>query len=498
MTFEYIEYLCGPRGCGREELLRAVVYLYGEGGACVSFLDLSRRRWTGPSLEEALRGGAEVASSDALYAGSPAKCREDGAQPVWLDVLTLDVDLKPPPVVARVEDGRVIFADRSTGEVVKRVSQSRLNGAVKELARRYRVRPAAIYDALYWGDGEYPSWMLILRKARRVKNLLSRLGVEAMYVYSGAKGFHVKLVLPRLYAAEARPVLARGLAQFLDVEADPVTFDVRRKFRIPWTVNKKTGDLAKVFDPVTGEEVKELVWPKPVDSLFIGFLLPAMRAPAEAPQPAARRRRSGAVALLVEVARRNPRLREDCRKRFTAAFGCFCATEQMPLETCAKLCAEALGFSEMPREYYSILKYRYSQCARREKPLFSVRELLTCRAGAWYCIKECVDAAPGGGQQQETSEEETAPGGQEVLAAVGEPAEAPRPAAEEEPGGQKPGGADAGVKDVDGRGPGGVKELFAAGWDCFKIEDAAEAERCMREKVEEIKRMFKGTRPWYE
>jgi hypothetical protein len=138
MTFEYIEYLCGPRGCGREELLRAVVYLYGEGGACVSFLDLRRRRWTGPSLEEALRGGAEVASSDALYAGSPAKCREDGAQPVWLDVLTLDVDLKPPPVVARVEDGRVIFADRSTGEVVKRVSQSRLEDAAKELARRYR------------------------------------------------------------------------------------------------------------------------------------------------------------------------------------------------------------------------------------------------------------------------------------------------------------------------------------------------------------------------
>ena len=69
---------------------------------------------------------------------------------------------------------------------------------------------------------------------------------------------------------------------------------------------------------------------------------------------------------------------------------------------------------------------------------------------------------------------------------------------EGEPGGQRPGEAGAGVKDVDGRGPGGVKELFAAGWGCSKIEDAAEAERCMREKVEEIKRMFKGTRPWYE
>jgi len=470
MNFSYVEYLCGPRGCGRDDLLRAAVYLYNSGNACVSFLDLRRRKWIGSTLGEALRGGAEVASSDALYAGSPARCREEGAQPVWLDVLTLDVDLKPPPVTARVEDGRVVFTDRTTGEVVKRVAQSRLEDAAEELARRYRVRPAAIYDALYWGDGEYPSWKLILRKARRVKNLLSRVRADAMFVFSGAKGFHVKLVLPRLYAAEARPVLARGLAQFLDVEADPAAFDVRRKFRVPGTANKKTGNLAKVFDPVTGEEVRELVWPKPVDSLFIGFLLPAMREPAEAPRPAARRRRTGAVALLVEVARRNPKLREDCRKRFTAAFGCFCAAEQMPLEACAKLCAEALGFSEMPREYYSILKYRYSQCARREKPLFSVRELLTCRNSEWYCIKECLSHVPAQHEAPAETPVET-------------PAEAEGRAAAEADRNMAPAASEDPAEAVD---------------RCLAAEDEEEQKKCAAEAVRRLIEHARSGRPWDE
>jgi len=455
--FDYVEYLCGPGGCGGEDLMRAVVYLYG-GGACVSFLELKRRRWVGPALQKALDEGAEAASSDTLYTGSPAKCREDGAAPARLDVLTLDVDLKPPPVMTRVEDGRVVFADRATGEVVKRVAQGRLGDAVREVARRYGARPAAVYDALYWGGGEHPSWQLILRKARHVARTLARLGVEALFVYSGAKGFHLKLTLPKFYAAEARPALARGLAQLLDVEADPAAFDVRRKFRVPWTVNKKTGQLAKIFDPNTGEEMREFKWPRPVDTSFVGYLLPRRE---EAPRQPRRPRPSGVLRHLASLVRENPRLREDCRKRFTAAFGCFCAAEGVDAEACAEMLEEMLGASS--REYLHILRYKHRQCAGG-KVLFSIKELVTCSRGVWYCIKECLT-----------------PQGFEALREAVE-----KPAAETQTG--VPGAAPR-------TGPAHIGDLLAELERCAKL---GEAERCVDETLDKLAEASKGSKPWFE
>jgi hypothetical protein len=403
--FDYVEYLCGLRGCGREELLRAVVYIE-QGGTCVSFMNTATGRWvSGEPIWKAARRGADIASSDALYAGTPVKCREAGAAPTWLDLVTLDIDLKPPPIVVERNSGRYVIKDRASGEEVKRVSEGRLKAAVKEVARRYGMPPIEVYDAMYWDGGEYPAWGYVLRKARRVMHMLRRLGADAMFVYSGAKGFHVKLVLPRLYYADLRPALARGLAQLLEVEVDSQTLDVRRKLRVPYTVNSKTGQEAFIFDPVTGEKIKELKWPKPVDPAFVGFLI---QQPPRQTKPTARveaptQRKTSWVSLLEQVATANPDLKADCRKRFSALFGCACAVDGLDAELCIKRLAAALSFGELPREYVSAMERGFKVCAKRltegQKPLFSIRRALAQDVGegegeVWYSIKECITALP--------------------------------------------------------------------------------------------------------
>ena len=416
--------------------MRAVVYIE-QGGACVSFMNTGGGRWvSGEPIWKAIRRGADIASSDALYAGAPAKCREASAAPVWLDLLTLDIDLKPPPVVVERDGGRYVIKDRASGEEVKRASEGRLKAAVKEVARRYGIPPIEVYDALYWGNGEYPAWEYVLRKARRVMHALRRLGADAMFVYSGAKGFHVKLALPKLYSADLRPVLAHGLAQLLEVEVDRQTLDIRRKLRVPYTVNSKTGQEAFIFDPAAGEKIKELKWPKPVGPAFVGFLIqqspkPPARPTAQAEAPA-RRRRTSWVSLLEMVAAANPGLKSDCRKRFSALFGCACAVDDLTAETCAERLVAALGFGELPHAYAAAMERGFKACTKRvvegQKPLFSIRRALGGEGKVWYSIRECITVMPKFGGAETAPAEE----GQETAAAEQASAEEePAPAAAE-------------------------------------------------------------------
>jgi len=404
--FDHVEYLCGPRGCGREEWLRAVVYIERD-GACVSFMDTHSGRWvSGEPIWRALRRGADIASSDALYAGSPARCTERGAVPARLDLLTLDLDFRPPPVAVEVDGSKYVFRDRATGAELKRAAEGRLKDAVREVARRLGVPPVEVYDAMHWGGGECPSWEYVLRKARRARQRLAAPGVEAMFVYSGAKGFHVKLALPRLYDAEWRPALARGLAQFLGAGVDGRALDAGRKFRVPYTVNSKTGREAFIFDPATGDRITELAWPKPVDSAVVGFLLqsrPASRGAEEtgvSPAPArAAAGGGGWLQILLDVIERNPGLRQDCRERLAGVWGCGCAVDGVGVEECVQLFARALGLDPLPRDYERMIKDKHERCtaalARGKKPLFSLREALTCKRDAWYCVRECLGEGPG-------------------------------------------------------------------------------------------------------
>jgi len=398
--FDHVEYLCGPRGCGGERLLRAVVYI-GEGRGCISFMDVGSKKWLGEPIWEARRKKMDIASSDALYAGRPsARCREEGARPSRLDVLTLDIDFKPPPVAVERDGGRYVIKDRASGEVVRRASESRLESAVKEAAARFGIQPADVYDAMYWGEGEHPPFDYILRRARRVHRKLAGIGADAMFIYTGAKGFHVKLVMPKLYDASLRPRLARGLAEFLGIsDADPNAFDVNRKLRVPYTVNSRTGKLAFIFDPVTGKEVRELRWPRPVDSSVIGFLIqpgsakPATQKAEGQPRPRVWR---PWVPRLEQTAAMNPKLREECRKRFSSTFGCGCAVDGLDLQTCAEKLAAAIGMGELPRKYAAAMEQGFKSCAASlangGKPLYNIRRALT--GDEWYSIKECVTEIP--------------------------------------------------------------------------------------------------------
>ena len=406
-AFDHVEYLCGPRGCGGEGLLRAVVYI-GEGRGCISFMDVGSKEWLGEPIWEARRKGMDIASSDALYAGRPrARCREEGARPSRLDVLTLDIDFKPPPVAVERDGGRYVIRDRRSGEVVKRASESRLENAVREVAAKFRIQPADVYDAVYWGEGERPSFAYILRQARRVHRKLAGVGADALFLYSGAKGLHVKLVMPKLYDASLRPRLARGLAEFLGIsDADPHAFDVNRKLRVPYTVNSKTGNLAFIFNPVTGEEIRELRWPRPVDPSVIGFLIQPESAKPAMQKVEVRPRRDvwrPWVPRLEQVAAMNPKLREDCRKRFSAVFGCACAHDGLDVETCAEKLAAALGMQELGTPYRRAMERSFGSCARRianrESPYFSIKNALTLdrdeeKGGVWYSIKECLTHIP--------------------------------------------------------------------------------------------------------
>jgi hypothetical protein len=191
----------------------------------------------------------------------------------------------------------------------------------------------------------------------------------------------------------------------LEAEVDSQTFDARRKLRVPYTVNSKTGQEAFIFDPATGEKIKELKWPKPVDPAFVGFLIqqpPRLTKPAAQVETPARRRTPW-ISLLEKVAAANSGLKEDCRKRFSALFGCGCAVDGLDDETCAGRLASALGFGELPREYVSAMERGFKVCAKRiaegQKPLFSIRRALMHDVGdgegkVWYSIKECVTALP--------------------------------------------------------------------------------------------------------
>jgi len=93
-------------------------------------------------------------------------------------------------------------------------------------------------------------------------------------------------------------------------------------------------------------------------------------------------------------------LKADCRKRFSALFGCACAVDGLGVETCAEWLAASLGFDELPREYLSAMKRGLEVCSKRTaaglRPLFSIRRALAGEGEGkvWYSIKECITALP--------------------------------------------------------------------------------------------------------
>jgi hypothetical protein len=384
----------------------------------------------------------------------------------------LDRDFKAPRFVVKRADGKVLVIDRGSGVVLKEFSEKKYSA--KAAAKALGVSVDEIRRAELWGeDGAVPADILkshlrfLARRAAKKK-----LDFRAMF--SGAKGFHVLLTLERPVPAEWRPAIARKLAEWLGVEADPAAFDPARKLRVPWTVHTETGRLAVFVDPRTLEPV-DFDWPKPVPYALAKTLAAlgmsaSWRPPRPEPKP--KPRRGGWVPYLEALAKANPGLKSDCRRRFSALFGCGCAVDGLSAETCAGRLAAALGLGESLDAYRLAMERGFKACAKRiaegQKPLYSIKRALSLDVGegegkVWYSIKECVTAVPR--FRGEQSEEQAPPA--EVAREVA-PTEAVEEAAPAE-GGEAPPAPEAEARGA----PGGEEEEEAWG----------ELERFIRERL---------------
>jgi hypothetical protein len=422
-----------PDGKAEEVLARFGLLARGGVRACTAGYGVVDGKWYGPPAP-AVGRYVDAASSDAIFVGAPKKCRAAGAKPVVIDMIRLDTDLKSPEFIIKRADGKVLVIDRKSGVVLKEFPEKKYS--VKAAAKALGVPPGELVEAERWGeDGAAPAEVL-KRHVRLAAERAAAKKLDVRFMLSGAKGFHVLLTLERPAPTEWRPAIVRKIAEWLGIEADPAAFDQARKLRVPWTVHTETGRLAVFVDPKTLEPV-EFDWPRPVPYALAKTLAAlGMSASWRLPRPGAepKPRRGGWVPYLEAVAAANPGLKADCRKRFSALFGCACAVDGLSAEACAERLAAALGAAELAREYAAAMERAYEACARRiaegGKPLYSIKRALTLDVGdgegkVWYSIKECITVLPRFGGGQEAAEVRALPAAEPAPPSGGETPPAP-------------------------------------------------------------------------
>jgi hypothetical protein len=424
-----------------EEVLSRFGLLARNGGVrpCIAGYDIVGGRWYGPPAP-AVGRYVDVASSDAIFVGAPRGCRAAEAKPAVMDMARLDVDIPAPRFIIKRADGKVQVVDRGSGVVLTELPEEKYSA--RAAAKALKVSVHEIRRAELWGeDGAAPAAAILMR-TWRIAERAARKKLDVRFMLSGAKGFHVLLTLERPVPAQWRPAVVKKLADWLDIDADPATFDPAHKLRTPWTVHTETGRLAVFVDPKTLEPI-EFDWPRPIPYELVKTLA-ALGTSASLPAPrrpeAAKTRRAGWVPYLEALAAENPGLREDCRKRFSALFGCGCAVDGIDAEACAARLAAALGQPLGP--YRLAMDRGLRACAKNiaegGKPLFSIKKALSADVGegdgkVWYSIRECITAKPraevGEGREAAPAPAEEREGEEAPLTEVGEEPEA-APAAE--------------------------------------------------------------------
>ena len=323
---------------------------------CIFHFNVVTGEWDVKAPVWALKDVTDMAASDALFDGFAERCVENGLAPTVIDKIQVDFDLpaEHPSPKARDWWARLTPLDRA------------------------------------------------VHVARRVKRVLIEHGINPAFIFSGSKGFHILLVPEEPLPASWRSKIISALAEIVVkravpwLNADENAADVKRKMRIPGTVNTETGQYARAFDPDTGEFV-EFQWPKPTSKIAIGWLMRLYDAlnksvQATKPTPQVQKRRGGAPGKWLEVLRElfAGKKLVDCRERLASFIGSQCAADGIPLEECIKIAKE---FGIEGTEYEKALAYRYQLVAEgRLKPL-SLKKLLSGDAGeVWYAIKpeECV------------------------------------------------------------------------------------------------------------
>jgi len=389
-----------------KDVLSKYRLLAGDGSVrpCIAGFDVVDGVWRGPPAPLVGRY-VDVASSDALFAGVPERCRTGGARPALLDMIRIDRDFEAPRFLVRRAEGKVQVLDRKAGVVLKEFSEAKYSA--KAAARALGASVHELIEAERWGEGAGVPREVLLRHLRPLAERAAKK-FDARFMLSGAKGFHVLFTLERPVPAEWRPAIARKLAEWLGIEADQSAFDVARKLRVPGTVHTETGRRAVFVDPRTLEPV-DPTWPRPIP-YDAAKALAALGMPAKLLRPPSRPERSAPslrpgrwVPYLEAVAAENPGLKADCRRRFSSIFGCACAVDGLDVQTCAGRLAAALGMGELPQKYAAAMEREFGSCAASlaagGRPLISIKNALTLdrdeeKGGVWYSIKECLTHIP--------------------------------------------------------------------------------------------------------
>jgi len=431
-----------------KDVLSKYRLLAGDGSVkpCIAGFNVVDDEWRGPPAP-AVGRYVDVASSDALFAGAPERCRTGGARPALLDMIRIDRDFEAPRFIVRRAEEKVQVLDRKSGVVLKEFPEAKYSARAAARALGASVRE--LVEAERWGEGAGVPREVLLRHIRPLAEKAAKK-FDVRFMLSGAKGFHVLFALERPVPAEWRPAIARKLSEWLGIEADESAFDVARKLRVPWTVHTETGRKAVFVDPRTLEPI-DPTWPRPIP-YDVAKALAALGMPARLyqppPKPARRLRPGEWVPYLEAIAAENPGLKSDCRRRFSSIFGCGCAVDGLDVQTCAGRLAAALGLGELPQKYASAMERSFGSCAARiadgESPYFSIINALTLdrdeeKGGVWYSIKEClthVPPLPGRPQPRKARRAEPAKEAAKpakTTEAAEEEAEAPRPAGRPEP-----------------------------------------------------------------
>lgn len=138
---------------------------------------------------------------------------------------------------------------------------------------------------------------------------LADMGAEPLVVFTGGKGYALRVFLSREYASispEQYASLGREIASLADLATVEVPHPVSSHIRVPFTVHERTGQRVLLYDwrreehvrdPARVAEMVERALGKPLP--FMEELLGAPRPPPPAQQPAGGQRGRGRVPAWV-------------------------------------------------------------------------------------------------------------------------------------------------------------------------------------------------------
>jgi hypothetical protein len=257
-----------------------------------------------------------------------------------------------------------------------------------------------------------------------VARLLKRIGLDARFMITGNRGYHVLFTMPlikdylpngdtdlHLPPADMRPVIYMVLAKKLGINVDTHAMDVKRKMRMPYVQHGKTNKWSYFVDPfnITHDshyQIKipiinpdEFTWPKPIPDHTFSYIIKKYLEVKELRTAINHvsgdnktRGEWGAKGLeILRCLLQNcPGLKSDCRARFSHVWGCLCAMSNMSLDDCVnEFLSHVTCEGSNCKAYEYNIKYHYNKCAKAGKPLFSVGKALSSN-GAWYSITECI------------------------------------------------------------------------------------------------------------